>query len=136
LLTIRWSERGFAPSLSLGVRCSMKILLTSLLLVAGAVRAGTDDILDFAAKHPLHQSVKQPDGTWRAPKYGDYQLEEAVEKLKELPRPWTVEKVLKAYRDPKDASVCASWLYVLAASRDPRAGVELGRALTDDALEV
>ncbi len=40
------------------------------------------DIMAKAEKYPQTQRVHNPDGTWRASKYGDYKLEKAEELLK------------------------------------------------------
>jgi hypothetical protein len=94
------------------------------------------DILDFAAIKPRASQVKNLDGTWRTPKYGDYQLEQAVERLKDYSQPFTVPKVISWYSEAKDEKIRASLLRVLATSRDPRAGLVLGSSLKDDSLDV
>jgi hypothetical protein len=95
------------------------------------------DILGNAAKNPRDSQVQNPNGTYRVPKYGDYQLEKAVEKLKNYSQPFTVPKVISWYRKAKDGKTRASLLRVLAASRDPRAALILGNSLEDnDSLDV
>jgi hypothetical protein len=94
------------------------------------------DILDFAAKNPRISQVQNPDGTWRTPKYGDYELEQAVERLKNYSRPFTVSKVISWYSRAEDEKIRAALLRVLAVSRDPRAALILGNSLKDDALAV
>jgi HEAT repeat protein len=94
------------------------------------------DILDYAAKNPNPWQVQNPDGTWRTPKYGDYQLEQAVERLKNYSQPFTVPKVISWYLEAKDEKIRAAFLRVLAVSRDPRAALILGNARKDDSLDV
>ena len=56
------------------------ILLTVCVVIFAATAFAQErDILDFAAKNPRASQVQNPDGTWRTPKYGDYELERAVE---------------------------------------------------------
>jgi hypothetical protein len=116
----------------------MKVLLivTIVLFLFGVCLAQEGDILDFAAKHPLGAVIINPDETYRYPKFGDYRLERAVEELKNYPRPWTVAKVLAWYDKAEDGKIRAHLLWVLAASRDPRAALALGNALNDDSLDV
>ena len=90
------------------------------------------DILDYAAKHPLNTRVRRADGTWRRLKYGDIALDGAEEALKDYAKPWTVKKVLSWYKEAKDGKTRAHLLRVLAASRHPKAAIELGKALDDD----
>lgn len=94
------------------------------------------DILDYAAKNPLDSQVQNSDGTWRTPKYGDYQLEQAVERLKNYSQPFTVPKVISWYSKAKDEKIRASLLRVLAVSRDARAALILGNSLEDNSLDV
>jgi hypothetical protein len=112
------------------------LLITIVLTVSGASSAQEADILDFAAKHPLGTVIINPDGTFRHPKFGDHRLERAVEELNKYPRPWTVSKALAWYVEAEDGKIRAHWLWVLAASRDPRAALALGNALNDDSLDV
>lgn len=113
------------------------ILILSALFLLSSFCFGQDkDILDFALKNPRNSQVQNPDGTWRTPKYGDYKLEQAVEILNDYERPWTVEKVLKWYQNSKNEKERASFLRVLAVSRDVRAAIVLGNALEDESLDV
>lgn len=116
----------------------MKVLLIIAITVCCAFTALAQegDILDFAAKHPRGEMITNPDGTYRIPKFGDHRLERAVEELKDYPRPWTVPKVLAWYEEAKDGKIRAHLLWVLAASRDPRAALALGNALDDESLDV
>ncbi|HUT57366.1 MAG TPA: HEAT repeat domain-containing protein, partial [Phycisphaerae bacterium] len=94
------------------------------------------DILDYAAKHPRNVAVQETDGTSRRPQYGDVRLERAEEALKNYAKPWTVKKVLSWYKEAKDGKTRAHLLRVLAASRHPRAAIELGEALDDKSWDV
>ena len=62
--------------------------------------------------------------------FDEPRLEKAARELKDIPRPWTVTAILKHYRaevkKPKlNDSRIAHLIFVLAASRDPRAAVVL-----------
>ena len=116
----------------------IKIVLFNICLVVFSTItfAQERDILDFAAKNPRASQVQNPDGTRRTPKYGDYELEEAVEQLKNYSQPFTVQKVISWYSEAKDAKIRTSLLRVLAVSRDPRAALVLGNSLKDDSLDV
>lgn len=94
------------------------------------------DILAFAAKNPRISQVKNPDGTWRTPKYGDYELEQSVMQLENYTQPFTVPKVISWYSKSKDGKIRARLLRVLAASSDPQAAVVLGNSLKDSSLDV
>ena len=63
-------------------------------------------------------------------------LGRAEEALKDHAKPWTVRKVLAWYKQARDAKTRAHLLRVLAASRHPKAAIELGEALNDSELEV
>ncbi len=110
-------------------------IVCTVIFVATAF-AQERDILDFAAKNPRGSQVQNPDGTWRTPKYGDYDLEQAVQKLKGYSQPFTVPKVISWYSKTKNAKIRASLLRVLAVSRDPRAALVLGNSLKDDSFDV
>ena len=94
------------------------------------------DILGYAAGHPLSVMVLGPDGTPRRPKYGDPTLLRAEKALKNHAKPWTVKKVLSWYKEAGDGKTRAHLLRVLAASRNPKAAIELGRSLEDKNLDV
>jgi hypothetical protein len=93
------------------------------------------DILDFAAANPRASQVRNPDGTWRTPKYGDYELERAAERLKDYPPPFTVPRVISWFREAKDEKIRAALLRMLAASRDARAALVLGDNLKAESLD-
>lgn len=112
------------------------LLVFCVVIFAATAFAQERDILDFAAKNPRTSQVQNPDGTWRTPKYGDYDLEQAVEKLKNYSQPFTVPSVISWYSETKDGKIRAALLRVLAVSRDPRAALILGNSLKDDSLDV
>ncbi len=63
----------------------------------------------------------------------------AIERAKELhdiPRPWTVSKMLRQFQKANSVREKELILRVLAASRDPRAAVLLGETLPDEKLEL
>jgi len=97
------------------------------------------DILEFAERHPLGFSTSAGPA-----KYGDPELAKAVERLTDIPRPWTVPRILVLFEEIKqswdthDQDGKAFERYrqrsgdlarVLASSRDPRAALALGRAM-------
>jgi hypothetical protein len=94
------------------------------------------DILELAASNPRVTQVQAPDGTYRTPLYGDPDLERAESALHDIPRPWTVSRMLKHYRDTRSVERKVLLLGVLAASRDPRAAVALGETLHDEELDL
>ena len=112
------------------------LFIVCVVIFAATAFAQERDILDFAAKNPRASQVQKTDGTWRTPKYGDYDLEQAVEKLKNYSQPFTVPKVISWYSEAKDGKIRAALLRVLAVSRDPRAALVLGSSLKDDSLDV
>jgi len=112
------------------------LLIVYVLVFATTAFTQERDILDFALKNPRSEQVKNPDGTWRTPKYGDKQLEEAVELLKNYAQPFTVPKVISLYYEVEDPKIRTALLRVLAASRDPRAALVLGYSLKDNSLDV
>jgi hypothetical protein len=64
-------------------------------------------------------------------KYGDPGLARAEQDLSDIPRPWTVPKMIAIFKKGQPQCVqeparCESLARVLAASRDPRAAVALG----------
>ena len=95
-----------------------------------------DDILDRARQRPPKQSRTGDDGKPVFPKYGHFEVDAAASALAEIPRPWTVKTMVRAYEREEDPKRKAHILWVLAASRDPRAAVILGPGLTDKALDV
>lgn len=119
------------------MRACCRHILTVLLLCACAEEAPPEpDILALAERNPLGEQVQAPDGTYRTPRYGDAALEQAEIVLRDTPRPWTVSRMLRRFREAESAEERALILRVLAASRDPRAAVVLGETLHDDALDV
>jgi hypothetical protein len=112
------------------------LIIFCVMAFAATAFAQERDILDFAAKNPRASQVQNPDGTWRTPKYGDYELAQAAKQLESYSQPFTVPKVISWYSKAKDAKIRASLLRVLAVSRDPRAALVLGNSLKDDLLDV
>ncbi len=112
------------------------LIIVFVIVFQATTFAQERDILDFASKHSLMQQVKSPDGIYRTPKYGDYELEQAVEQLKDYSQPLTVPKVISWYSEAKDEKIRVSLLRVLAASRDARAALVLGNLLKDDWLSI
>src|SRR5262245_22902007 len=104
------------------------LIIVYVMVFASTAFTQERDILDFATKNPRGQQVQKPDGTWRTPKYGDYELEQAVELLKNYSQPFTVRKVISWYSEAEDAKIRAALLRVLAVSRDPRAALVLGNS--------
>jgi hypothetical protein len=119
---------------ALMMRAILKIVCFTVF--AASAFAQERDILDFAAKNPRASQVQNPDGTYRTPKYGDYELERAVEQLKNYSQPFTVPKVIRWYRQAKDEKIRASLLRVLAASRDPRAALMLRKSMNEGSLDL
>jgi hypothetical protein len=97
---------------------------------------GPDDLLGEIAKRPPRQSRRSDDGNIIQPKYELFEVDAAVDALSDVPRPWTVAEMIRLYEQEKDSTRKAHVLWILAASRDPRAGVILGEALTDDVLGI
>jgi hypothetical protein len=103
------------------------------------------DVLAHLKRFPGTETV-DVDGQARRPEYGDLRLEEAESTLRgKLPRPWTVDALIEAYRkasDPESKSdlegdvARAALLYLLAASRSPQALPLVGEGLSDESLEV
>jgi hypothetical protein len=116
----------------------MRVLLIIVLLLCSSLVAVAQelDILELAARQPRGVKLVYPDGTYRIPKFGDPDLEQAEKELADYPRPWTLSKVLAWYREADAGKARANLLWVLAASRDPRAALALGEALYDESLEV
>ena len=94
--------------------------------VRANVSAGEQDILKVAEKSPLDIRVEGQ----KISKYGDPELVQAVQKLSDIPRPWTVPQMIGLFE--KETGERAQFLAkVLAASHDPRAALALGKALDD-----
>jgi hypothetical protein len=91
--------------------------------------AEEQDILKFAAKNPIGYREDH-----EIPKYGDPYLVQAADKLSDIPRPWTVPKMIRLFE--KEKGERSRYLArVLAASRDPRAALVLGQALDDPGFD-
>lgn len=116
----------------------MRVLLTIVLIISSVmvVLSQDSDVLDLALRNPRGETVQNPDGTYRSPKYGDHKLEEAVEQLKQYARPWTVPRLIIWYRRARNEKTRAYLLRALAVSRDARAAIVLGESLKDDSLDV
>lgn len=125
-------------------------ILFSLLLVLRQVAAsGAErDILEIAKERPMNVTVNGVPA-----KYGDPNLAAAVDALGDIPRPWTVPKIIKAFNEEsaawlrklqaqidkksdqmwegwdRESTRCGHLATLLASSRDPRAAVVLGGAL-------
>lgn len=95
------------------------------------------DILQFTKEHPLwwippsfHPTMINPDGTQVACNYWDCDVDRAEEFLREkYPRPYTLSRVLRWYQEASDERTRAHLMTILAASRDPRAGLVLADAI-------
>jgi hypothetical protein len=123
-----------SPWQALGVRqkyhhlVNPKISILTL-LISTSMMAAEIDIIGQAVAHPRHESVKQPDGTFKESKYGDHKLAEAETFLSlSHPRPWTVAHAIEWFHKADDRSRIHI-IRLLAASRDPRAALVLGAAL-------
>jgi hypothetical protein len=95
------------------------------------------DILTGAANYP--DRIRLYSGgteSTRPTLYGDPKLDQAANTLKDLARPWTFEKIRKAYESEEVFERRLSLLRVLAASRDPRAALILHELVSDDSLDV
>jgi hypothetical protein len=109
------------------------------------------DILDSLKGHELGITVQDPQSHRYVPvKYGDPRLARAVQDLSDIPRPWTVPKMINIFRKEREewprriqafsqqadsdaeemqrhwSKRFESLARVLAASRNPRAAVILG----------
>jgi hypothetical protein len=83
------------------------------------------DIMELVQVNPLNITTSAG-----KPKYGDPDLDEAVYALADIPRPWTVPKIIEAFNhSPWDEERRSHLATLLAASRDPRAAVILIKAL-------
>lgn len=118
------------------------------MLLAAASSAAERDILEIAKEHPLRISVNGVPAN-----YGDPQLAAAVDALVDIPRPWTVPAIIDVFGKEssawlrklqaqidkksevmwegweKESKRCGHLATLLAASRDPRAALVLGKAL-------
>ena len=95
------------------------------------------DILNAAANYPDRTtSYREGKGPMRPTEYGDPELDKAAIALRDLDRPWTLEKILAAYESEKALERRVSLLRVLAASRDPRVAVMLHKLVSDDSLDI
>ena len=92
------------------------------------------DLLDEFAKRPPKESRRDKNGQFVHAKYQHFEVDEAVAALSDVSRPWTVEKMLTLYSQEKDPKRKSRILWILAASRDPRAAIILGQDLKHDAL--
>ena len=96
------------------------------------------DILEYAAKkNPQHGSyypngVGENGGQTVTCKYYSCRLDWAEQFLStKYPRPWTLEKVLGWYKTDTDPKARQQLVYLLGATRDPRAAVALGESIED-----
>lgn len=112
------------------------LVIFGLFILSCSAQKKERDILELAAKNSGGREVKGADGVYRMAKYGDYQLEKAVEQLRNYHAPFTVPRVISWYRKSKDNKIRASLLRVLAVSRDARAAIILGNSLKDESLDV
>jgi hypothetical protein len=102
-----------------------------------ADRLEEPDILEHVLDDPPFRQCRREDGgetTFAV--YGDFELDEAVRALTGIPRPWTVTKMLTAYGKEEDIKRREHILRVLAASRNARAALLLGRELTDTNYDI
>jgi hypothetical protein len=105
---------------------------------------GEMDILEFAEAHPpfwyrgeFHSRMTQPDGTIVACRYWDCDIDRAEGFLRaKYARPYTMGQILRWYEQERDPRTRASLLVVLAASRDPRAGLVLAGAIRSTNVDV
>lgn len=102
------------------------------------------DILQFAAEHPpwwlpvtFHPTMTQPDGTQVPCKYWDCAVDRAEDFLRDkYARPYTLSRVLRWYDETCDEPTRVNLLTVLAASRDPRAGLVMAGAISSTSREL
>ena len=118
----------------------MRYVFTAMLMVicGCAMQTGPTepDLLDQIAKQPPKASRQDENGQFVHAKYQHFEVDEAVAALSDVPRPWSVERMLHLYTQERDPKRKAHILWVLAASRDPRAGLILGQDLTASDLVV
>lgn len=99
------------------------------------------DILTFAGSHPpypgSYQQRAAPGSELHDCLYYDCDVERAAEFLRDrYPRPYTVTKVIGWYEEAADEKTRVHLLFLLSASRDPRAALVLGAALRSPSLLV
>ena len=127
------------------------LLLTAVMLTPLRVWSDEQDILTSLKGHELGFQVQDPQSHRLVPaKYGDPHLVRAEQDLSDIPRPWTVPKMIDIFKKEREEwrrkiaalppgsestqlwmkwqDRCESLARVLAASRDPRAAVALGEA--------
>lgn len=103
------------------------------------------DVLEHLRRFPGSEWVTE-NGRKRQPEYGDLRLEEADGALSgKLPRPWTVKRLMEAYRRAMDSegelelhdeTARSALITLLAASRNPLALPLVGAGLGADSLDV
>lgn len=128
---------------------TVQILISLFLILQHANASDAErDIMEIAKERPLNVTVNGVPA-----KYGDPTLDAAVDALGDIPRPWTVPKIIEVFNaetaawlrkfqaqiDKKSEQMwegsdreekrCGYLATLLAASRDPRAAVVLGAAL-------
>lgn len=84
-----------------------------------------------ASNQKLNVTEQDSKGRKIKSKYGDSQLDAAVKTLKKYPRPWTVSKTINWYTTTTKLNERLAWIRVLAASRNPKAALVLGKALDE-----
>jgi hypothetical protein len=127
------------------------LLLTAVTLTPLRVWSDEQDILTSLKGHELGFLVQDPQSHHPVPaKYGDPHLAKAEQVLSDIPRPWTVPKMIAIFKKdraewwrkiaaiPRERAAestemqfkwddrCQALTRVLAASRDARAAVVLG----------
>lgn len=111
-------------------------------LATATILATDKDILEIVKENPL----PNPEGRARG-EYGDLSLTRAVQGLADIAHPWTVPKMIDLYRQEtslftatpkpkgfdwnKEQGRCRNLATLLAASRDPRAAMELMHSMED-----
>jgi hypothetical protein len=130
------------------VRRIYLLVIFFTIMASAMVPAAERDILEIAEERPPNDLVGG-----NPKQYGDPDLEKAVHALADIPHPWTVPTFIELFRretsswlqklqgqiDKKSDQMWEGWrnerdrcgylATVLAASRDPRAAMELGKAL-------
>lgn len=95
------------------------------------------DILNAAANYPDRTTMyREGEGPMRPTEYGDPALDKAAIALRDIDRPWTLEKILAAYESEEALERRVSLLRVLAASRDPHVAVMLHGLVSDDSFDI
>jgi hypothetical protein len=128
---------------------TIQILISLFLVLQQVTASGAErDILEIVKEHPLNATVNGVPA-----KYGDPYLAAAVDALGDIPRPWTVPKIIEIFRSESDEWLrklqakidrksdqmwkglepagkrCGHLATLLASSGDPRAAVVLGSVL-------